>query len=172
MTQHIDLGTIILICLIGRLIYKRTVRDNIMELKKLVILPILFLYLAYSMLTKHFMLAPNDFFTIVIGMVIGAIIGFMVSANTNIRADHEKNLICVAGSWVNLFVVLIIVAIKFGVGYEMSINPSLSHNIICKHIVLMLIAIVTSIMIGRYLAYYIKYVNAASENLELPDKDR
>ena len=81
MTQHIDLGTILLIGLLAWLIYKRTVRDNTMKLKKLIILPILFLYLTYSMLTKHFVLVPTDFVTIIIGMVIGAVIGFKVSLN-------------------------------------------------------------------------------------------
>jgi len=172
MTQHIDLGIILLIGLIAWIIYKRTVKDNTMELKKLVILPILFLYLTYSMLTKHFVLVPTDFVTIIIGMIIGAIIGFMVSSNVNVRADHEQNLICVAGSWVNLIIVLIIVAVKFGVGYIISTNPSLSHSGVGKHVLFVLVAAATSLMIGRYLAYYLKYVNATSEHLELPDKKR
>lgn len=165
MNQHFDTDTILLVCLIVWIIYKRTVKDNIMELKKLIILPALFIYLTYSMVTKHFALVPFDFVTIVIGMIIGVTIGFLVSSNTNIKADHEQKLIFIAGSWTNLIMVLIIVVIKFSVGYVISINPSLSHNNFDKFIFLILITVATGLMIGRYLLYYLKYVSIVPEYL-------
>ena len=47
------------------------------------------------MLAKHFILVSTDFVTIIIGLFIGAIVGFMISANTNVN-DLDNPIIAEA----------------------------------------------------------------------------
>lgn len=57
------------------------------------------------------------------GFLSGCLISAALRKNTIVKADKEQQLICISGSFASVAIFALILAIKIGVGYFMSLHP-------------------------------------------------
>jgi len=141
------------------LIYKgiKALKPNIMKLKKLLIMPVVFL-----IMTLHKINTPYYY---ILFLLCGLIIGWLLYKNIKIRADKTNHLIALPGSSLPLILILIAFSKGYYFGYESSVHP----EYLTQHWFILL-SLITSgffsgIFIGRAAVFLFKYKNAKHEEL-------
>ena len=171
--MNFDLGDLILAALIVWLVINRASQDKTMEVKKLLMLPLLSLYLLYSTIQASFILSGADVAVFCVGFLAGAGVSTALRRGTTVRADKQQQLICIAGSSTTLLMYAMILAIKVGVGYYMAQHPDAGREFDLNQCLLLLASSVAfGLPCGQALAYYTKYQQAAHEALVLPPRRR
>lgn len=120
------MNTLLLIAMIAAILFFLILpglKKRVLPVKKLIIMPAIFVYLNYDSIQKHFHIHLNDFIILIISAIVGIAIGAYCRKNTTIRADHEKQLIEVAGGYFGLIMFIIIFAIHFAIGWIQSVSP-------------------------------------------------
>ena len=67
-----------------------SLKDRVLPVKKLVLMPIIFLYFLYSTITQSFALRTNSFMMITAGIILGVLLGIILRSRSKIGADREK----------------------------------------------------------------------------------
>lgn len=167
-----SLGTLALVIAFIWILYKKTQQDKVMRLKKLVVLPLLFYYFLYETLQKHYpALSSSAYAGIVTGIVLGIAFGFIVKMPVNIKADKEQALVLIPASWLSAIVLLIVVGLKFGIGYLIATYPGIASGGM-QFIIVGVLAFASSIIAGSNLCYLMKYNATSSEHLDPPPKKK
>ena len=142
-------------------------KTRVLSVKKLIIMPAIFIYLNYDSLQKHFHIHLNDYFILMIGAIVGIGIGAYCRKNTIIRADHEKQLIEIAGSYFGLIMFIIIFAVHFAIGWIDSINPGyLFQASLYQAILMFLLTASSALSVGANAMLFYKYHKTNQSLLE------
>ena len=132
-------------------------------------MPAIFIYLNYDSLQKHFHIHASDYFILIVGLIFGIGIGAYCRKNTAIRADHQKLLIEIAGSYFGLIMFIAIFAVHFVIGYLDSVSPGyLLQTGLYQNALMFLLTLSSALSIGANGMLYYKYRNTTS--CELQDK--
>lgn len=138
-------------------------KPRVMPLKKLLILPAIFIYMSTHTLLTSFAIHLFDVSIWMGAILLGMIIGwFEIFRNhARIRVDKQQNLIQVPGSWMTLALIIIIFASKYYFSYELDVDPALADQTWFEYSMLSVSGICTGILIGRALCYLYKYQNSS-----------
>ena len=135
-----------------------SLKDRVLPVKKLVLMPIIFLYFLYSTITQSFALRTNSFMMITAGIILGVLLGIILRSRSKIGADREKSLIFLPKSYFGLTVFMLIFWAHFAIGYISSVAPSyLLQNNFGSNALLVLLSCVSSLSVGMHLCLYYKY---------------
>lgn len=144
-------------------------KTRVFRVKKLLIMPAIFIYLNYHSIQKHFHIQVNDYFILITGLIFGVLIGAYCRKNEKIRADQQKQLIEVAGSYFGLMIFIAIFAVHFAIGYLDSVSPGyLLKPSLYQDTLMFLLTLASTLSIGSNGMLYYKYHNA--NHCELQDK--
>lgn len=143
-----------------------SLKTGVIPIQKLAITPIIFLYLNYDSVQHHFHLHGKEYAILVIGLVIGVVIGAFFRNKTAIKADHEKSLLQIAGSYFGLSVFILIFAVHFLIGYFESTHPGyLLQSNMASSILLFLLTCSSCIPTGGNLMLFYRFKQMKSEPL-------
>ena len=169
--MNLNFGDAFLALLIVWLVINRATQDRTIELKKLLMLPLLSLYLLYSTLDKQFVLNFADGAVLVVGFLLGCGISAFLRKDTRIKGDKVQQLICIPGSWSSILMYALILGIKVGVGYFMSQHPDAGREFdLTQSILLLASSIAFGLPTGQAGIYFMKFQRAVHEPLSLPVK--
>ena len=171
--MSLDFGDLLLALLIVWAVVSRATQNRTLELRSLAMLPLLSLYLLYTTLDKQFLLNGLDAGVLVLGFLSGCLISLALRRNAIVKADKEQQLICITGSWSTVVVLALILAIKIGVGYYMSLHPDAGREFdLTQSLLLLASSIAFGLPTGQAAIYFLKYQKAAHEPLSLPVRNR
>lgn len=123
-----------------------SLKTRTFHVKKLLLMPALFIYLLYDSLTSTFHFHNDDIFTIVFAALLGIILGILLRRGTKIEVDHEYHLITLPGSYISLIFFSLIFAAHFVVGYFKSVSPSVFLETNILETILLFFLVSTSCM--------------------------
>lgn len=131
--------------------------DRTIELKKLLIMPIVFLV----MTTSHI----KDPLSYGIFLVMGAIIGSLSCFKYKIRVDREHKVLRIPGSPIPLILIILVFAKNYFYGYEHAVHPEMFKNIFFLAISYIVSGVFSGIFIGRAGTHFFRYLRLPSEDL-------
>ena len=143
-----------------------SLKTGVIPIQKLVFTPLIFLYLNYDSVQHHFHLHGKEYAILVIALIIGVAIGAFFRHKTAIKADHEKSLMQITGSYFGLCVFILIFAVHFVIGYCESTHPGyLLHSNMTSIILLFLLTCSSCLPTGGNLMLFYRFKQATSEPL-------
>lgn len=171
--MNLNLGDFVLAAFIVWLVISRASQDQTIELKKLLMLPLLSCYLLYSTINASFILNVADGVVLGVGFLLGATVSAVLRRDVSIRADKQQQLICIAGSKMTLLMYAMILAIKVSVGYFMSQHPDAGREFDLTQVLLLFASSVAfGLPSGQAMIYYTKFQQASHQVLTLPPRKR
>lgn len=99
------------------------------------------------------------------GLMLGLFLGWLITRNQPVRADYENGLIGLPGSWVTMFIIMLIFFSRSYFGYEFSIHPDFRVEPIHVLAQLSSIGLFTGLFTGRMLGRLIQYRRVIPEDL-------
>ncbi|HEB79047.1 MAG TPA: hypothetical protein ENI79_01040 [Rhodospirillales bacterium] len=99
------------------------------------------------------------------GLMLGLFLGWFITRNQPVRADYENGLIGLPGSWVTMFLIMLIILSRSYFGYEFSIHPDLRGEPILVLARLSSTGLFTGLFTGRMLGRLIQYRRVIPEDL-------
>ena len=167
--MNLNLADLLLAAFIVWLVITRASQDKTMEVKKLLMLPLLSFYLLYSTINSHFILNVADCAVLCAGFLAGTSLSAALRRKASVRSDKAQQLICIAGSKTTVLMYAMILAIKVSVGYFMSQHPDAGREFDLTQCLLLLASSVAfGLPTGQALVYFVKYQRAAHETLVAP----
>jgi len=140
-------------------------KPTVISMKKLVILPAIFLFVSLDTLITSVQLSPLTIGTYLLSIVLGAILGWILVRHLVLQFDKKKWLIKLPGTWTTLILILIILSTKYYFGYALASDPTRAHDTIFELSSLAVSGLCTGLLLGRLLCYYIRMKNAPHEDL-------
>lgn len=134
-------------------------KTRVFSIKKLIIMPAVFMYLNYQSANQNFHIRISDYGIIALALIIGTLIGALLRKNTTVKSNIEKGLIELPGSYFSLIIFLAIFAVHFVIGYLQSVNPVyLLHKSGSEELLLFLLTASSSMTIGANAVLFYKYL--------------
>jgi len=131
--------------------------DRTIEVKKLLIIPIVFLV----MTAAHI----KDPLSYGIFLILGAIVGFFSCFRYKIRVDREHKLLSIPGSPLPLILIILVFVKNYFYGYEHAVHPEMFKNIMFLAISYIVSGVFSGIFIGRAGTHFYRYLKLPSEDL-------
>ncbi len=140
-----------------------SLKERIVLIKKLIITPIIFLYLLFNDVTTIFYLNVNSRMLLILGLALGIGIGMFIRHNTKVKIDLINKSIRIPGTYLNLIVFILIFSVHFAIGYLQAVNPQIFHSTnLIEQSLLFLLAVTSSITLGASICLYYKYFSSIS----------
>ncbi|HLB55870.1 MAG TPA: hypothetical protein VJK30_00870 [Coxiellaceae bacterium] len=163
------MSTITIIIMLLAIIYFVIIpsfKTRVFHVKKLIIMPAVFMYLNYQSVTENFHIQISDYGIITLALIAGILIGALLRKNTTVKSNIEKKLIELPGSYFSLIIFLAIFAVHFVIGYLQSVNPTyLLQASFSEATLLFLLTASSSMTIGANAVLFYKYVKH-SKNID------
>lgn len=143
----------------------RALKTRVVPLKKIFILPAIFISLAlYRLVSSNGAIALQNLWWF-FAFVTGVSLGFLLFKSTKIQADKKKYLIKLPGTLSTLIMILIIFGIKFCFGYISALNSVFAKSLMFLHLKLITSGMISGLTLGRSLLYFVKHKNSKHTNL-------
>ena len=156
-----QLWTLVMVVVILIFVVLPTLRPQTFPVKKLILMPAVFMYLLYDSLSSNFQLNQHSIFVIIVGVILGCLTGFLIRHPVKIEVNHEYQLMTMSGSYASLLFFILIFAAHFAVGYFKSVNPSVFLTPNLTEQLLLFALVFTSFMtIGASGCLFYKYLNS------------
>ena len=81
-------------------------KTRVFSVKKLIIMPAVFMYMNYESVHTNFHIHPSTYGIIILGLIVGILVGMLLRKNTLVRSDKTKLLIELSGSFFSLWMFL------------------------------------------------------------------
>jgi len=163
------MNTLMLILMLAAILYFMilpTLKTGAFKVKKLIVTPLVFAYLNYDSIEKHFDLHAFGYFILALGLILGVAIGAFCRKNSAIRSDQQNELIEVTGSYFSLIMFFIIFAVHFIIGYVDAVYPGyLLQPSLYQETLMFLLTLVSCVPMGSNGMLYYKYHTATPTNL-------
>jgi hypothetical protein len=127
----------------------KAAKTQVVSLKKLFIMPILFTFLSvHALLTS----VKTNAFAIscwAIAMALGILVGWLQTARYDIKIDKTKYLIQIPGNWSTLIIISIIFVSKYYFGYKLAVDPQMVNHTWFEVSLLGVTGICAGLFVGR-----------------------
>jgi hypothetical protein len=133
-------------------------KSRTVSLRKLFILPVIFLALSLEMLVSHFDLNTLSICTWLGSVLLGSLIGALLVVRQPITVDRDKKALHLGGSWSTMILIFIIFSGKYYCGYALSADPGAVINTHTEIAVLAISGACSGTFLGRMLYYIFCYV--------------
>lgn len=138
---------------------------RIIPIKKLILIPLVFLYLAFDTIKRDFPLTNINIVFVIGGGILGLLFGILISKNIEILVDKEKKSIGMPGGISLLYTFLFIFAVHFVIGFLKSTQPIFFKQFsLFEAIVIILLGFSSSMSFGRSLVLMYRYSSHSGLN--------
>lgn len=144
---------------------------RVMPLKKIAIIPIVFIIFGLKSTKELFGLNEMTLLYLFMGCLLGGYFGYLQVKNKIIVADKEKYLIQIPGDF-SLFISLMLVFIvEFAIHYSIDAHAAIAELPTFKFIAVVISGSVIGLTLGRTATYLYQFFTAIHADLNLPIKD-
>lgn len=144
----------------------RATKTNVVSIKKLFIIPVIFTVLSiHTLLTTVEPVIINGI-TWAVSMGLGGFVGWMLVNRFKFKVDRPHWLIKVPGNWTTFILIMIIFVSKYAFGYAIGDDPTITQSVPFDILLLIVSGLCTGTFVGRALCYLSKFYTQSSENLE------
>ena len=143
----------------------RAMKPRVVPLRKIFLLPIVFLVLSVHTLVTSFHITTSTVLIWIGALSLGALLGGMLTANLKFNVDREHALIQLPGTWITVFMILLIFITKYYFGYELATDPALAHQHEFEFSMLAVSGATTGLFVGRLICYLHRFKKAKSVDL-------
>lgn len=141
-----------------------SLKSRELPLKRLIILPAVFLYFLQNTLTENFHLAWNDYPILITGCLFGIGTGIMIRYSTPMQIDKQAQTIRLPGTYLNVVVFILIFALHYFMGYTHAVHPEFfNHSSMSLQVLLFLLAYTATILPGGNLVLFYRYTTAREQ---------
>lgn len=144
-------------------------KKNVITMKKLFIIPIVFSIMSIHTLIVSFRIDTTTISTWIGSILCGMLLGWILVRNQEVKVDKEKWLIELPGTWMTLTIILIVFISKYYFGYELTADPKLVNQSWFEFSLLFISGACTGMFIGRTLFYLRKFKTSQSTQLFIPE---
>ncbi|MDF1654858.1 MAG: hypothetical protein P1U34_07055 [Coxiellaceae bacterium] len=140
-------------------------KDRIVSIYKMLLLPIIFGWLAIDTIMQDFTVDTWAVLAFIVSLAIFTLLGYLHVIKMKCSIDLEHKLVKSPGTWSVLIIVLIIFVSKYYFGYQLAVDPSIVHN---RHFEMTYIAVSAACigyLLGKVLAYARKMSTQTSMDL-------
>lgn len=146
----------------------KALKSQVISIKKIFILPLIFLYLGIKGLIKPDM--PFSFFAIWLGFfIVAAYLIWHLMQPLKIICDKHKGLIQLTGSKTTLIILLSIFISKFTFGFLSATHPEFKEQFIFNLAKLSISGTVCGISLGRLFSLLSKFLKSSHVDLQKAD---
>jgi len=141
----------------------KALKPRVMSLKKIGILPTVFLYFSIQRLATNI-----NFFNSLVWIcstIIGVLLSLILFKNIKISADKKNNLLKLPGSYSTLILILVSFSIKFYFGFQIGKDPNVLKDADFFYRYIMGSTISFGIFLGKTFLYLYKFKKAESTDL-------
>lgn len=136
----------------------KSIQPKTVGYRRLFLLPIIFaiwnLYAIFNRLDGKY----SIFLLWMIGLFLGAVVGWQMVRTWKVRASHRKKTITLPGSYSTLILILLVFAVRYYIGYREAVDPNLSEEFYL--VSASATGVITGIFLGRAIELYRKYLAA------------
>lgn len=140
-------------------------RTGVAQLWRLAIIPGIFTVMGLYSLFVTLEFTAFSFFSWLITAAIGIAFGYAITRHVVVRADRDKGLIEIPGSWLTLVLILCIFASKYALSYQLEMDPEIVGNEGYIFIDAAVSGVIAGLFFGRFFTYWDKYRKAPNESL-------
>lgn len=144
-------------------------KPQIVSIRKLTIIPIIFLALSIHTVLTAFHITAAVVGVWLLSLIVGSAIGWLLIRNHEYKVDRKKLLIQLQGSWLTLILILLIFASKYYFGYELGSDPALVNHLGFEFSMLAITGVCTGLFVGRLLCYLHKLQTCPSVDLTVSE---
>jgi hypothetical protein len=138
-----------------------TLKNRVVAVNKIFIMPGIFLYFFFSSIMEIFHWSNSTIYLIVPGIAAGVLAGILLRIPTAITADRARRQIAMPGSYLNLGIFLLIFGVHFILGYLQAVNPDWILTMpVEKNIMLLILAFASTVNSGMSICLFYKYLRA------------
>lgn len=141
-------------------------KTRIVPLKKLLIVPVLFILLSIHTLLTSFEITAFSLASWLVATLIGISLGWFFIYRLNLAVDKPHLLIQTPGTWSTLLIIIIIFMTKYYFAYELAIAPQLIKNDIFEFSLLAISGVCSGFFVGRLICYLYRLQTNSSVNLK------
>jgi len=149
---------LIFLCIIIVVFIIPSFKDRTISLKKLIVMPAVFSYTAYTNMTKHYQFTEYAIVVTMVAGIIGIVLGLLMRAHAQVIADRENQLIHLKGSYNSLLIFIAIFAAHFAQGYTIAVAPQLLNHSTIGLCILAAMVATTCLSIGSNGALFLHYL--------------
>lgn len=131
----------------------KALKKQVVSVKRLVILPLVFIALSVHSIIIAFQLSISSISIWLGSFIVGTLISFFLVYRHKIVVDRKHWLVQLPGSWITLVLILLIFASKYYFSYEMNASPALVKQIGFEFSLLFAYGICTGLFTGRLACY-------------------
>lgn len=128
-------------------------QTRIVALRKLFIIPAIFMVLSLHTLLTTYILNADLISTWALGIAIGSGIGWLINHAKDIKVDGQQQLFLIPGSAMTLILVLLIFVSKYYFGYQITVSPEETHQINFAITLIAISGVCSGLFIGRLINY-------------------
>lgn len=128
----------------------KCLNDQIVHRNKLLILPLVFVYLSLDTLLARIHVTSISVSLWLVGMIVGTVFGWLQLARLRIVVDQKQQLLSIQGSAFTLIFLLLTFAVKYLIGYLVVTDAQLNVQLPLLYALLLLSGFFTGVFIGRF----------------------
>lgn len=131
----------------------RATKTKIVSLKRLVLIPIIFVFIALHTLLTLVTPSIETILVAFITALIGGIFGWLHIRSLNIKFDKRRALLQIPGSWLTMALILIVCITKFMFSYELALDPKIVNDTPFEISLLAVTSFCAGLFLGRFACY-------------------
>ncbi len=141
------------------------IRPRIITMRKLFILPLLFLAFSIYSYLSSFPFTLITFSAYALPMLFGVGIGWLFIKTLRLKFDKQKGLVKMPGSYVTLLLILLIFSTKYYFGYSSTTDPASSEKLLFISLRLSVSGMCSGLLVGRLAGYLFRRSKSHHEDL-------
>jgi len=158
--------TIILLIALIRFSVWPSLKDRVISINRLYIMPIIFLVMLYDNLKNNLHMNLTSFAIIACTGIIGCSLGILLRLRSNIVADHQNQLLKLKGTYLQLILFVLIFSAEFIFHALLQMQPEIIQPGMLQYSMIAVLCLISTLPTGGNLCLLIKYHKADSQNLQ------
>lgn len=142
-----------------------TLQPQIVPMKKLVITPVIFIYLSVHSLLSQSSVTQVQIVVWAMAAVFGVGAGIWLVSQLELAFDKKQYLVRIPGTWSTLAVILLIFSSKFYLGYAAATDAAQTGQQGLKLVALAGSGLGSGIITGRVIGYFHRFLSSKSVEL-------
>lgn len=143
--------------------YRRT-KPTVTKVRTLLFFPIIILAMSIKRMSG-LSLNKVSLMAWAISIIVGGFLGWFLTRNRVVRADHDHGLICLPGSWVTLLSLLIIFSARYFFSSAFAAEPELRSDLAYVVSSMSLMGFFLGLFSGRVTGHLRQYRKTATSDL-------
>lgn len=142
-------------------------KERIQDIYPMAIMPLMIIILSLHTIYSYELISPIFIIYAVLGKILGISMGWGINRKANITVDREHHLLQMPGSWLNLYLVIILFILKYSSGYIKSACPWILTNYSYDSTIVVTAGFFTGVFLGRFLNCLYRFKIGPFKNMKV-----